>query len=264
MAERLALVRQAPQRVLDASLDRPAGGDALAHARPDAERVWLQSDGVRHAQVAQAPWWRAAWTTWARTGRPVPAIGPAQAQGWQADLLWANMCLHLADDPLAALRSWRRMVGPQGFLMFTTLGPGSLEDLRRLYRDLGWGPAHAPFTDMHDLGDMLVETGWADPVMDQETLNLHEGSAEQRLDELVELGANADPARFAGLRTPRGRARLLSALAERRDAQGRIALQWELVYGHAFQAPPKGPAVAAETQIALGDMRRLLRRPRHP
>jgi hypothetical protein len=30
----------------------------------------------------------------------------------------------------------------------------------------------APLVDMHDLGDMLVQAGFADPVMDQETLTL--------------------------------------------------------------------------------------------
>jgi malonyl-CoA O-methyltransferase len=29
----------------------------------------------------------------------------------------------------------------------------------------------AALVDMHDLGDMLVEAGFADPVMDQETLD---------------------------------------------------------------------------------------------
>ena len=59
---------------------------------------------------------------------------------------------------------------------------------------------------MHDLGDMLVQAGFADPVMDQEMLTLTWPDAEALLAELRALGGNADPARCAGLRTPRWRA----------------------------------------------------------
>lgn len=264
MAERLAVMRQPPGRILDVSLDPPDEADPLRQARPDAERALLRQPGSPTPAEPVRPWWQPDWAPWGRGARPVQPMGAEQAQAWGADLLWANMCLHLAEDPVVALRSWRSLVGPTGFLMFTTLGPGSLEDLRALYSDLAWGPPHAAFTDMHDLGDMLVETGWADPVMDQETLTLHYSRPEDLLAELQALGANADPQRVAGLRTPRWRERLLAALEARRNPQGQIVLRWELVYGHAFQAPPRGPAVAPETHIALGDMRRLLRRSGEP
>jgi malonyl-CoA O-methyltransferase len=116
---------------------------------------------------------------------------------------------------------------------------------------------------MHDLGDMLVAAGFADPVMDQERLSLTWATPEALLGELRTLGGNADPARFAGLRTPRWRARLLDALRERAGADGRITLEFELVYGHAFNPPPRAK-LTGETHVPLDDLRAMVRSGRRP
>ena len=66
-------------------------------------------------------------------------------------------------------------------------------------------------------------------------------------------------ARAAGLRTPRWRQRLLEGLRASADAQGRVALGFEVVYGHAFKAAPR-LRVAAETSVAVEDLRAMARR----
>jgi malonyl-CoA O-methyltransferase len=116
----------------------------------------------------------------------------------------------------------------------------------------------ADFVDMHDLGDMLVHAGFADPVMDQEVLTLTWDDPEALLRELHGLGANASPDRFAGLRTPRWRERLLAGLREMASPDGRIHLQFEVAYGHAFKAVPRVP-LSAETTVSLDDMRTMVR-----
>jgi malonyl-CoA O-methyltransferase len=175
-----------------------------------------------------------------------------------ADLLWANMVLHGVVDPQREMSAWQRALAADGFLMFSALGPGSLRGLVQVYERLGWPSPLAPFVDMHDLGDMLVQAGFADPVMDQEMLTLTWASADALLAELRLLGGNADPHRAAGLRTPRWRAQLLQALATLAGPDGRIALAFELVYGHAFKPRPK-LALAAETRVPLDDMRAMVR-----
>jgi malonyl-CoA O-methyltransferase len=179
----------------------------------------------------------------------------------EAELLWSNMMLHLVSDPVALMQQWQRALAVDGFLMFSTLGPGSLQGLRRVYARLGWPAPHAPFVDMHDLGDMLVHAGFADPVMDQEVLTLTWPDAQALLHELRALGGNADPARSSGLRTPRWRQRLCAELRALQDAEGRLRLDFELVYGHAFRAAPK-PRITAQTTVALDEMRAMVRSPR--
>jgi len=45
-----------------------------------------------------------------------------------------------------------------------------------------------------------------------------------------------------------------------RDADGRLRLTVEVVYGHAFKAPPRpAKGLSGETAVAIDDMRAMLR-----
>ncbi len=254
MAERLPVIRQQPEVVIDWWARSGASQELLARVYPGAKIWCVEAVAASPAATGPAaPWWSAR-----RWRRAAAVIDDDKVPPQVGQLLWANMMLHAVADPEALVQSWRRALAVDGFLMFSTLGPDTLAGLRALYRDAGWGAAHAAFTDMHDLGDMLVAAGFADPVMDQERLTLTWATPEQLLDELRTLGGNADPARWAGLRTPRWRARLLAALRERSSADGRIGLEFELVYGHAFNPLPRA-RLAGETRIALDDMRTMTR-----
>jgi len=263
MAERLPVIRKQPRTVIEWSGFLGASGGVLDAAYPQAARIVVEADAglrERSALERKSPWWSA------RRWRGGPAVlVPAEVQPASGELLWANMVLQGEPDPTAAMAHWHRALAAEGFLMLSTLGPGSLPELRTLYRAHGWGPPMAEFVDMHDLGDMLVHAGFADPVMDQEMVTLTWASAQAALDELRLLGGNAHPVRQRGLRTPRWHGRLLQALQSRADPQGRIALQFEIVYGHAFRPVPK-PRVQAQTSVSLDSMREMVRsgRPREP
>jgi malonyl-CoA O-methyltransferase len=115
------------------------------------------------------------------------------------------------------------------------------------------------FTDMHDIGDALVQAGFADPVMDQEHLTLTWESPRALLEELHMLGGNTHPGRYAGLRSPRWRGRLEHAITQRLAAAGgRLALTFEIVYGHAFNPAPR-VRVAERTEVSLDAMRAMVR-----
>jgi malonyl-CoA O-methyltransferase len=172
-------------------------------------------------------------------------------------MVWANMLLHHEAEPLTLMQRWNEALAIDGFLMFSTLGPGSLAALRDAYRTSGFGPAMAELVDMHDLGDLLLEAGFADPVMDQEIVRLTWARPEDALAELRSLGANAAPQRHAGLRTPRWQQRLLQSLAGAATTRGRIELEFEIVYGHAFKPEPRH-ALAPETRIGVDELRRSL------
>ncbi len=257
MVERLAVIRMQPAVVADWGAFLGASHAGLRSAYPQARIVAVEQDAARRAATARArsgPWWA--------FGRRRDSVQlDTELSAGQVQMLWSNMGLHFAADPLAEMSAWHRTLAVDGFLMFSTLGPGTLTGLQALYADAGWGQPFAPFVDMHDLGDMLVEAGFAEPVMDQETLTLTWATPEQALAELRGLGANLALGRAGGLRTPRWRARLLRALGTKADAQGRVALAFELVYGHAFRPAPR-PRVAAETAVALEDLRTMARQPR--
>ncbi len=258
MAERLDIVRLRPRRVIDWWGWLGAGGPWLERAYPDAQRVVVEPTAALRARSAAAlarPWYSPK--RWQSSAPRVLDEREAPADAG-AQLVWSNMVLHAISDPPALFARWQRALAVDGFVMFSCLGPGSLSELRALYARLGWGVPTPNFIDMHDLGDMLVQAGFADPVMDQETLALQWRDADALLAELRGMGGNASPQRFAGLRTPRWAKQLHAGLQQLGDAQGRIALSFEVVYGHAFRAAPRA-RVAAETHVPLADMREWVR-----
>ncbi|HYE70002.1 MAG TPA: biotin synthase [Aquabacterium sp.] len=254
MAERLPLIKQAPANWLDWWAFTGGGPAAVEAALPHARRTAVEPTAAlreRSALAIRRPWWR-GWMPGAAPSASV-VVEPDVPAG-AAQMLWANMVLHLAADPVGQMAQWQRALAVDGFLMFSTVGPDTLLELREVYRDAGWPAPHPPFVDMHDVGDQLVQQGFADPVMDQETLRLHWSTPEALLAELRGLGANLDGDRPAGLRTPRWRRRLLDALRARAGADGRITLRFELVYGHAFKAAPR-PAPGAPATVSLDQVR---------
>lgn len=282
------LIRHRPTSVIDWEATAGAGSAAVRAAYPQARLLRVETAPVqtatrpctRQASAEDAtggapaspaqPWWRTwlarrtpvgrAWPT--PSGEPVQVpLAPHEVPAGEAGLLWANMVLHAHPDPLALMRTWRELIAVDGFLMFSTFGPGCLPEIRQLYAERGWGPPLAPIVDMHDLGDMLVEAGFANPVMDQEQVVLTWARPEAALEELRTLGCNAHPSRFPGCRGRGWHASLRRALADiaRRRGDGRVALSFEIAYGHAFRPPPR-PALAAQTSLSLQDMRMLLGR----
>ena len=199
------------------------------------------------------PWWSPAGWLGAKTRWSAP---PDASVG----LVWSNMGLHMVADPQTLLGQWRRALTDDGFVMFSALGPDTLRELRQLYQRLGWPAPSHEFTDMHDWGDMLVHSGFAEPVMDMERIVLTWADPEAMLQELRSLGANLHPGRFAGLRGRRWRATLAQELRRQLSTgeSGRLELTFEIVYGHAFTAPPRQRA-PADTHISLEEMRSSLR-----
>lgn len=251
MAERLPLIREAPTHWLDWWAFVGGGAPAVQAVLPAARRTMVEPTPAllqRSLQPARAPWWR----RWAPAAPA--AMLEAEVPAGAAQMVWANMVLHAAPDPAGLMAQWHHALAVDGFLMFSTLGPDTLLELRAVYADAGWPAPHAPFVDMHDIGDQLLHVGFADPVMDQETLRMHWSSPEALLAELRGLGGHLAPDRAAGLRTPRWRERLLQALRERATPDGRIELRFELVYGHAFKAAPR-PAPGAPATIPLEQLR---------
>jgi len=260
MEDRLQWIRLEPKAWADWE---PVRGGLAAHAlierRYPRAQSWIVGNETRQASSAAVsdtrPWWR-------RLSAPVLRHGPV-ADG-AVQMLWANMALHMSAQPQALIGEWHRALAPEGFLMFSCLGPDTLRELRAVYGELGWPPAAHEFTDMHDWGDMLVHAGFAEPVMDMERITLTWETPQRLLAELGELGTNLHPARFAALRGKGWKSLLHDEMAQRlRQPDGRLALTFEIIYGHAFKPAPT-VRVSGESAVSLQDMRSILRRGKEP
>lgn len=257
MQERLDFIRLEPQQWVhwEPLTGGLAAHRALVHRYPKAV-VWSICEHPVQAQATQKalarPWWQARrWMGSEKYGGAPPEHS--------AQMLWANMQLHAATQPQALLQAWHRALAVDGFLMFSCFGPDTLRELRQVYADAGWpSPAHE-FTDMHDWGDMLIQAGFAEPVMDMERITLTYTSPDSLLADLRDMGRNMHVDRFAGLRGKRWRTRLNDALMTLAQTQagGQLALSFEIVYGHALKPKPH-VKFAAQTEIGLAQMRHML------
>jgi len=227
MLERLQYVKLAPRRILDAGSGPGRDAAALLRRYPGAQVVALDAAlpllprrGLLQKLFGRAP---------AAVCGAMERLPFAEAS---FQLAWSNMALHWTEEPLAALRELERVLAPGGLVMFSTLGPDTLKELRSA---AGGSRVHE-FVDMHDLGDMLVAAGFAAPVMDMEMLHVEYASGARLLDDLRASGqTNARRDRARGL-APRG----LLAEFRRRG----LRATYEVVYGHAW----KRPASAAEAK----------------
>lgn len=243
MQERLDYVRIEPGRIVDLGCSRGASLAGLRARYPEA--LALGVDLVPEMlQVARPP--ASGWPRWLRLGRDSgPAYLAADAvrlplKASSAGLVWSNLLLHWLDDPLPALAEAHRVLEVGGLLMFSALGPDTFKELRAAFAD---GYAHTQRTiDMHDLGDMLVACGFADPVMDMEVMTLTYDSLDTLLAEVRATGSScAMKARRHGLTGRRTWAAVRQAYeALRRD--GKLPATFEVVYGHAWKPQPKTTA----------------------
>lgn len=252
MAERLQVIKLQPATVIQWSAWLGGSQDDLARAYPQARQVWVDLDESRAPQAGFMD-------KLLRRAAPEHRR-PERVEAGGAELLWANMCLHGSSQLPALLQAWQRALAVDGFLMFSCLGPDSFVELRPLYAQEGWGEPAPPWIDMHDIGDELLQAGFADPVMDQELLTLTWTSPESLLADLRLLGGNVSPRRFAGLRGRAWKQRLLQVLEGLRGSDGLLRARVEVIYGHAFKPAPRA-RLAAETAVSLDDMRAMVRKP---
>ncbi|HET9341071.1 MAG TPA: malonyl-ACP O-methyltransferase BioC [Casimicrobiaceae bacterium] len=252
LAERLDVVKLVPSTILDAGCGTGDALGELAARYPGARIVALD---------AAAPMVAAARARWSR-GRSLfdrllgPLKGNAHAQpafvcgdataiplrAASVDLAWSNLMMQWVDEPARAFAEFRRVLTVGGLLTFTTFGPDTLKELARAFAAVDGYTHVSRFVDMHDLGDMLVHAGFADPVMDMEMITVTYPSPAALLAELKAIGAtNQTRGRPRGL-TGRGRRRALDGALAALARDGRVPASFEVVYGHAWKGEPRRTA----------------------
>ena len=263
MEDRLQWIRLQPKTWVDWA---PVNGGLATHSAvraryPKANCLAIETSELRlqKAKVALTnPWW----AVWKRQLVSVADLANGLQQQESADMVWANMALHTAVAPQSLLKAWHSLLATDGFLMFSSLGPDTLRELQPIYQDMGWGdPSHA-FTDMHDWGDMLVQAGFAEPVMDMERITLTYATPSDLLKDLRLLGRNLHHQRYQNLRGRGWKRALDNALLTlaKPDQQERLVLTVEVIYGHALKPMPK-VRLAEQSSVTLAQMKSMLGRP---
>jgi len=255
MMERLDVMRLAPATILDAGCGTGEALPELVARYPQARRVAL--DVALPMLVATRERIRENRSLVDRLLSPLGGRAPGTASLVCGDvgslpfaaetfgLVWSNLTLQWVDELQRAIAEIHRVLEVGGLVTFSTFGPDTLKELRAAFAGADAHPHVTRFVDMHDIGDLLVQSGFADPVMQMEMLTLTYADARAMTADLKAIGAtNATEGRRRSLTGPRRFLRALAALEAmpRRAADGRIAATFEVIYGHAWKAAPRRTA----------------------
>lgn len=197
-------------------------------------------------------------TPWLRTVHGVvaePEALPLPAASY--DLIFSNLALPWTLDLDRVFTEFQRVLRPGGALLFSTLGPDTLQELRQSWAAADTDPHVQVFFDLHDVGDALLRARLAEPVMDVERLTLTYATLDPFLRDLKALGAtNALVDRARGL-TGQGRWRALrQAYEHHRRADGLLPVSCEVVYGHAWGTAPSQARATGSAVFPLSQLRR--------
>lgn len=240
MLERLDYVKVEPGCVVDLGCGTGASLAALGERYPRARIVGVDVSEAM-LRIGNRQHSRLRWMMPFLRGPKGASLLVADAQALPlksgaAGLVWSNLMLHWLADPLAGFREMHRVLEVNGLLMFSTFGPDTLKELRSCFTD---GYEHTlRFVDMHDYGDMLMECGFADPVMDVERLTMTYPSLDTLFAELRQNGSTcAMVERRRGLMGRRVWQQACDAYENLR-VDGRLPATFEIVHGHAWKAEP--------------------------
>ena len=252
LLERAAAFRLEPAVVLD--LGAGTGGAARELARCYGGALVIALDlaeaMLRAAQRRQRLWRRFA-----------PVCGDAlrlPLRDASVDLVFSSLTLEWCQPLALALAEVRRVLRPSGLFAFSTLGPGTLHELRSAWAQAD-GYSHVNhFHDVHEVGDALVRSGLMEPVLDVDRTELHYPDARTLMRDLKALGARNVTAGRPRALTGRGRLeRVRQAYESCRRGAG-LPATCEVIYGVSWGAAgrPAASAAGGLVRIAPGSVGR--------
>lgn len=243
MAERLDYIKLQPQVILDAGSGTGYGSAALRRRYPDARVLELD---LAHAMLAAS-------REKQRAGQGMLSRLFKPQQPWQlcadierlpladnsVDMIWSSLTIQWVNVPDQVFAEFQRVLKPGGMLMFATLGPDTLFELREAFGHADGATHVNQFIDMHDLGDALMAAQFSEPVMDMEKIVLTYDQAREVMQDLKAIGAhNATAGRGRGLMGKHAWQRVVDAYEQRRH-NGQLPATYEVLYGHAWKGEPK-------------------------
>jgi len=264
MIDRLGYIKVAPERIVDAGCGPGNALYLLAARYPQASIIGVDhcAPFIEHCQSHYVPKGLKSIVQKIKGRQGFSfALADMAAMPMAAesvDMVWSNLALHWHQQPHDVIREWRRVLSNSGLAMFSCLGPGTFREVRSAVAAAGIQTQTMQFVDMHDFGDILLENGFMDPVMDQEVITLTYRTVDALLKDVRGLGGNPSEARGDGLKGRAWYRRLREALEAGRAEDGLLRLSLEVAYGHAWCKPVRQNA-AGETLVPVSAIRRAVR-----
>ena len=240
LLERTAFHRRTPLQILDLGCGTGQASAELKRTFRKARVIALDSSRAMLAQVRRR-------STMLRPLKTVCAdIGALPFSSQSADLVFSNLASFWCADPMAMFSEFRRVLKPDGMLLFSTLAPGTLRELDEAWSGTESAIRIPDFPDLLEIGDALMAAGFREPVMDTEKIVLSYSRLDDLLDELEATGMSLLVGGWN--RSAPGMAGLERAYP-RTAGEEKFLLSFEINYGVSF-----GPAEGQPVKTSGGDV----------
>lgn len=246
MAEKLAIVKLDARTVLDAGCGTGYAAKMLQACFPQAQLLQLDlAHGMlcaargQQATGVQRLWGRLKGESYPmQLGGDIEALPLADAS---VDVIWSSLTLQWCETPDAAFAEAMRVLRPGGLLMFSTLGPDTLNELRSAFAAADDHSHVNRFIDMHDLGDALGKHYFGGIVVEMERIVMTYHSVREVLADLKGIGAQSlRDGRRSGMMGKSAWQKMLAAYEQFRSHDV-LPATYEVIYGHAWK-PETAPA----------------------
>lgn len=238
LLERLAFRQTEPARIVDLGGGTGAGAAALKRQFRKAEVICLD---LSPALLAGAR----GRSQWLRPLAPVCAdFNALPFAARSCDLVFSNLAFQWCRDPARLFAEIRRVLRPDGLLLFSTLGAASLPELHKAGAKAGAPFAMPAFADLLEIGDALMTAGFREPVMDSDRITLTYPSLDALEQELEGNGTTLLIGNWAERPTGSAAVEAWNDLTR----EGRYPLGYEIVYGTAY-----GPAEGQPRRTERGE-----------
>lgn len=259
MLSRLEYIKYMPDTILDAGSGPGYGTRLLAARYPAAAMMAIDIAYSMHLQARASgadmlPGWQ-RWLPFVHrrsTGYICADIEQLPLQEASIGMIWSNLAIQWCNDLKQTFSEAHRVLKAGGLLMFSTFGPDTLKELRQAFKPVDRFSHVNRFTDMHDIGDLLVHCGFSLPVMDMEYITLTYDDVRGVMRDLKAIGAqNVTHGRRRGL-TGKGVWQQVIDRYEALRQDGKLPATYEVVYGHAWKPEPRTVSLKPETRRKLG------------
>jgi malonyl-CoA O-methyltransferase len=240
LLDRLEFHRLTPQRIVDLGCGTGQASAGLKNRFRKAEVIGLDSSQAMLVQLRRR-------SRVLRRLRAVCADMSALPLADQSsELLFSNLALQWCPDPASLFAEFRRVLTPGGMLLFSSLGPGSLRELRAAWVAADGTAQTMEFVDILQVGDALMAAGFQEPVMDAERITVSYPDIDSLLRELKATGTSGFLQGQSSLAEAKGD---LEKAYEPFRKEGRYPVTYEIIYGTAF-----GPQQGQPRKTSQGDV----------
>lgn len=260
LLDRLDYIRFQPQRILDVGAGTGTCSYQLAERYKKSDVFILDFATAMLKQARQKRSWRQRCSSRYQYLTGDAASLPLADNSM--DMIFSNLALQWCEDLGQVFSEFRRILKPDGMLLFSTFGPDTLKELNMCWNQVDNYQHVNNFIDLHEVGDSLVKGGFIDPVMDMEMITVTYSDVMTIMKDLKQIGAhNVNQQRAKGLTGKQTITRLSEAYEVYRN-ENVLPVSHEVIYGHAWMPQNKNQVKdqCGVQQVSLEELQASLER----